>query len=73
MFEKVAKKYSQLRGRITSSGLTHADIARKIGISPTSFSNKMGGKADFTQPEIRDICTVLEIEPSEIGAYFFGN
>ena len=73
MQKKVAKKYSRLRGLAIELGLTHAEIAQAIGISPTSFSNKISGKFDFTIPEMKAICSILKIEPQEIGAYFFEN
>lgn len=68
-----AAKYAQLKGRLISHGYTYAEAAREIGISLTSFSNKMNKKTDFTQPEIRRLCDFLEIPPSEIGTYFFAS
>lgn len=66
-------KHLKLRGRAIEAGLTHAEIARKIGISATSFSHKMSGKVDFTVSEIKAICSALNIQPCDIVDYFFNN
>ena len=63
--------YSKLLGRIKEFGFTQEIIALKIGMSVSTMSFKLNNKAFFTQKEIRKICDLLEIETTEIGAYFF--
>lgn len=63
--------YTLLRGRIRDHGLTQKDLAEKIGISEGQFCQKMAGNFMFRQDEINRICTLLEIQPAEIGSFFF--
>ena len=63
--------YTLLRGRIRDHGLTQKDLAEKIGISEGQFCQKMAGTFMFRQDEINRICTLLEIQPAEIGSFFF--
>lgn len=63
--------YSKLKGRIKEVLGTQEVYAEKIGLSRTSLSLRLSGKLEFTQQEIRKSCDVLELEPSEIPAYFF--
>ena len=63
--------YSKLLGRIKEFGFTQEIIALKIGMSVSTMSFKLNNKAFFTQKEIIKICDLLEIETTEIGAYFF--
>ncbi len=65
------KNYNKLRGKIRERGLTLAELARQIGMSNTSISNKLSGKTDFSLSEIRDIVRVLEISIETIPSYFF--
>lgn len=63
--------YSKLLGRIKEFGFTQEEFASAIGISPTTLSLKLNGKAFFTQKEMDKACAVLENDKSEVGAYFF--
>lgn len=63
--------YSKLLGRIRECGMTQESLAVAIGISITTLNLKLNNKAFFTQPEIKRICSVLEIGKDEIGEYFF--
>jgi cyanate lyase len=63
--------YGKLRGKIRELGLTCADVADEIGISATSFSNKLLGKTDFSQTEMKRLAEVLGIEATEMADYFF--
>lgn len=45
-------------------------MAAKIGISPASTNLKLCNKIPFKQDEILAICDVLDIDYSEIPAYF---
>lgn len=63
--------YSKLLGQIKEFGLTQEEFALAIGISATTLSLKLNGKAFFTQKEMDKACAVLEIDKSEVGAYFF--
>lgn len=62
--------YRKLRGKIREFG-TQADVAKEIGISSTSFSDKLNGKSDFSNSEVTALCDVLSISVSEIPIYFF--
>lgn len=63
--------YSKLLGRMREKRMTQADVARKIGISPTTLNGKLNGHVEFSQSEIRNLCKALEIHDAEISAFFF--
>ena len=63
--------YSKLRGLIKEKGLSESDLAKEINLSSSSLSYRLNGKVDWTVPEVRAICDVLQIDKSEIHKYFF--
>lgn len=63
--------YNSLRGRIRECGLTQKDCAALIGLSEGQLNRKLAGKYEFRQDEIRSLCQLLDIDPAEIGHYFF--
>lgn len=63
--------YTLLRGRIRDHGMSQKEVAKKIGVSEGQFCQKMSGNFAFRQDEINRICTLLDIEPAEIGRFFF--
>lgn len=63
--------YSRLLGRIKEKGYTQAQLAPLAKMNPGTLSMKLNNLATFRQLEIADICAVLDIPHSEIGAYFF--
>lgn len=65
--------YGKLLGRLKEKNITQDVLAKKIGLQPPTLSQKLNNKAKFKQAEISKICDVLEILPSEIGAYFFAH
>ena len=63
--------YSKLLGRIKEKGFTQESLAIAIGITASTMSLKLTKKANFSQPEIRNICELLDIQVEQIGEYFF--
>lgn len=63
--------YRKLLGRMREVGTTQEELANKIGIAPTTLSLKLGNQAQFKQIEMSRICDVLNINYSDIDAYFF--
>ena len=63
--------YSKLLGRIKEFGHTQSSLAKAVGVTETTMSQKLNNKSVFGQPEIRKICKLLEISDAEIGIYFF--
>ena len=51
----VSFDYSALEGKIKSKGLTQAELAQKVGMTPTTLSLKLNGQAFFKQKEISRI------------------
>ena len=68
---KLIYYYRKLLGRIKEVGTTQEELANKIGIAPTTLSLKLGNQAQFKQAEMSKICDVLDINYSDIDAYFF--
>lgn len=61
MQANVFKAYLALRG------YTIRRLAKEMGISPKTLSEKIKGKYDFTMTEAKTICTILEIDkPGDI-------
>lgn len=63
--------YSKLRGRIVEKLGTQREMADRLGISKTVFSQKMTGNVRFTTDDIAKISSILNIPSGEIGIYFF--
>lgn len=63
-------KYKKLRVRMFEKGITQAALAEKIGISVQGLGLKLNGKRQFTLPNIKAICPILEIPSSEIAIFF---
>ena len=63
--------YSKLLGRIKEKGFTQETLAKHIGITPGSMSEKLNNKSFFKQMEIFMICQALDIPFDRIGEYFF--
>jgi transcriptional regulator with XRE-family HTH domain len=69
--EKIYFDYSKLRGRIVEKGLTQGGLAKMLGISEVSLSKKLKNEIRFSADDIVRISEILEIQPEEIGTYFF--
>lgn len=63
--------YSKLIGRIREKGLTQGKVAQRIGVSDNTFTSRIKSRTYFCSAEIEEICKLLDIGSSEIGAYFF--
>ncbi|MCT3055136.1 DUF739 family protein [Leuconostoc citreum] len=62
--------YERLYGRMKSNGYNQSSLAREIGISPASLTNKLKG-VPFRQDEMLNICKALNIDDKEMATYFF--
>jgi len=67
----MAYDYSKLLGRIIEKFGTQAKFAIAIGLSERTLSLKLNGQRGFKQSEISKTCNLLEIEETDIPAYFF--
>ncbi|MDT2815996.1 DUF739 family protein [Vagococcus carniphilus] len=63
--------YRMLRGRIRSVIGTERELAKEIGISKTSMSNKLNNQSFFNPVEILKIKDLLDIPDKEVSIYFF--
>lgn len=69
--EKVIFDYSKLLGRIKEKCGSQKEFARVLGISEGTMTAKLTGKTYFTQSEIEQSRTILDLEPGTISTYFF--
>lgn len=65
--------YSKLRGRIIEYCGGVNCCAKKLGLSSSSFSQKLNNKRVFTQKDIAKLMKLLDIPAHEVGIYFFAN
>lgn len=63
--------YAKLKGRIKEKYGKQEVFAKAIGLTPTTFSFKINGKAKWKQDEIVKAAKLLEISQDEIVEYFF--
>ena len=61
--------YSRLLGRMRECGKTQEEVARAAGMSAATLNRKLNTDRDFSQTEMKDICTYLDIQ--DINGYFF--
>lgn len=65
------RDYSLLRGKIKEKLKNEYVLAEKLNCSKATLSKKLNDEVDFTQSEIENVCTILEIERIDISSYFF--
>ena len=51
--------YPNVRAEIERAGLTLGAVAEELGITPSTFSQKMTGKYQFTVAEARQIKAII--------------
>jgi len=61
----------KLNDIIQSKGLKLEFVAKSIGISVGSMSNKMNGKTDFKLPEVQKLIKLLDISIEVANEIFF--
>lgn len=65
------RDYSLLRGKIKEKLKNEYVLAERLNCSKATLSKKLNDEVDFTQTEIENVCTILEIERIDISSYFF--
>lgn len=56
----------KIKGERIKKGLTQKDMAKKLGISETSYSLKESGKRSFTLNDLRIMCWYLNCDPNTL-------
>lgn len=59
-----------LKGRIREVGMSYKKIAEEMGIGVNTLSDKINGYYAFSCPEMKEIASILDIDPRDL-AYFF--
>lgn len=70
---KIMYDYSKLLGRLKEKGFTQLELANRLGVSETTVNLSLGNKRAFKQDEIFRICELLDLDMSDIEAYFFSH
>ncbi len=55
-----------IRAERVRRGFTQLEMARKLGLSPTGYSQKENGKRQFTLEEFVLICKILGSNPESL-------
>ena len=63
--------YSKLLGRIREYGYTQKTLANTVKMSVSQLNQCLKNKSNFKHTKILEICMVLDIPVSEIGAFFY--
>ena len=63
----------KLKAAMARADLTQGELAKKIGMLPTSLNYRINGRLDFRLSEIRDIVKVLNLTKEETLDIFFDN
>ena len=62
---------NQLRGRIIAKFGSSRSVAEEIGMKEATLSRKLRNEIEFRYDEVITICKYLDIQPEEIGSYFY--
>ena len=71
MVNNLKYNYSKLRGKIREVFNTERDFAVAMNLSKATISAKLNNAVEFSQTEIDNACSLLEIDQSDISTYFF--
>ena len=63
--------FSKLKGRIVEKYGSQRQFASAVGVSEQTITSKINGRVAISQDDVVTWSELLEIEASDIGAYFF--
>ncbi len=63
---------AELRAAVARKNITARQIAAALHLSSTGLNNKMRGRTEFRESEIRTLSELLELTPEDINHIFFG-
>ena len=61
---------SELRAAIARKNISKSALAEALGISRTALGQKLNGKREFKESEIRTLFRVLELSPDVFNSIF---
>ena len=64
------KRYGKLRGKMREKGIKGYYLARKLGMTPQSVSQRMTGKTTWRVDEMYSILSMLGEPDSKLSEYF---
>jgi transcriptional regulator with XRE-family HTH domain len=56
------KGYRKLKALLVERGIKQKEIAELLGITLSTFNNKLNGVSDFDMGEVRTMCKYLNIK-----------
>ncbi len=62
--------YPTLCGKIREKYRTQGNLARAIGMNPSTFSGKLSGKSQWSYADVEKICRVLDIPMADAPNFF---
>ena len=62
---------NNIRAERVRKGLTQKEMAKKLGLSVTSYNQKESGKVQFNLDEFIQICYVLDTDPETLFSGLF--
>lgn len=65
--------YAKLRGVLSEKKKSYRECASALGMSVTTFSNKMNRKSRFSVPEANNLSEFLKLSDEEKLRIFFDN
>lgn len=60
----------ELRAEIARKNISKKQIAEELGITSTALYNKMSGKCEFKESEIRKLIAILELSAEAVNNIF---
>lgn len=61
----------ELRASIARKGITNRKLAEILGLSEQAFYNKIQGKTEFKESEIKSLATILKLSMRDVDNIFF--
>ena len=61
----------ELRAAAARAGITNRDLAASLGLSEQAYYNKINGKAEFKNSEIKKLAHILALTMDAVNNIFF--
>lgn len=69
--KKTYIELNQLKGLMRANKRTYKEMASILGIGVNTFCAKVNGQSSFEGPEYAILQKELDINPTDLGKYFF--